>query len=63
MAAANLALAQRRDQAAGKAPVADGAGAHVPVLLQTPKLERQSSFAREWRLLRRCALSAKTRIP
>jgi len=46
MAAANLALVQGREQAAGEATVADGAGAHRPVLLQAPKLERQASSRR-----------------
>ena len=46
MAAANLALVQSREKAAGEATVADSAGAHLPVLLQAPKLERQASSQR-----------------
>ena len=46
MAAANLALVQSREKAAGEATVAVGAGADLPVLLQAPKLERQASSRR-----------------
>ena len=46
MAAANLALVQSREKAAGEATVADSAGAHLPVLLEAPKLERQASSQR-----------------